>query len=83
MFSEADCPRLPMNAGLTVPLVATNRVISQLMLDIKMSHLASWTTSVFIYDDSIGKLSKCRSMIGQTHKSSVHGTSSKDTEVKF
>ncbi|XP_021926549.1 ionotropic receptor 93a [Zootermopsis nevadensis] len=52
-ITEADCPRLPRDDGLTVPLVAVNRVASQLMLDIKMSQLASWTTSILIYDESV------------------------------
>lgn len=63
LFSEADCPRLPRDDGLTVPLVAVNRVASQLMLDIKMSQLASWTTSILIYDESVGKLSEFGRMI--------------------
>jgi hypothetical protein len=56
LFPEADCPRLPRTEGITVPIVTSNHVMSQLMLDIKMSQLASWTTSNFLYDDSLGKL---------------------------
>jgi hypothetical protein len=60
LFPEADCPRLPRTAGVTVPIVTKNRVMSQLMLDIKMSQLASWTISNFIYDNSAGKLCSFR-----------------------
>jgi hypothetical protein len=41
---------------VTVPLVVTGHVMSQLLLDIKMSHLESWKTSNLLYDDSVGKL---------------------------
>jgi hypothetical protein len=64
LFSEADCPRLPVTEGMTVPIVAANHVMSQLMLDIKMSQLASWTTSNLLYDDSVGKLYQFRRMVG-------------------
>jgi hypothetical protein len=50
-----DCPRLPSNEGVTVPLVATDSALPQLMLDIKMTQLAAWTTSTLLYDDSVGK----------------------------
>jgi hypothetical protein len=56
LFPEAECPRLPRTEGMTVPLVTSNHVMPQLMLDIKVSQLASWTTSNFLYDDSVGKL---------------------------
>jgi hypothetical protein len=56
LFPEADCPRLPRMEGITVPIAASNRVMPQLMLDIKMSQLASWATSNFLYDASVGKL---------------------------
>jgi len=41
---------------VTVPLVAPDHAMPQLMLDIKMSQLAAWTTSNVLYDDSVGKL---------------------------
>ena len=41
---------------MTVPLVAPDHAMPQLMLDIKMSQLAAWTTSNVLYDDSVGKL---------------------------
>jgi hypothetical protein len=55
LFPEADCPRLPRTDGMTVPIVTSNHVMPQLMLDVKMSQLTSWTTSNFFYDDSVGK----------------------------
>jgi hypothetical protein len=55
LFPDADCPRLPSTAGMTVPIVTTSHVTSQLMLDIKMSQLTSWTTSNIIFDNSAGK----------------------------
>jgi len=50
---------------VTVPLVATDHAMSQLMLDIKMSQLAAWTTSNVIYDDSVGKLGASGMMNGK------------------
>ncbi|PSN38342.1 Ionotropic receptor 93a [Blattella germanica] len=51
-ITEGDCPRLPRNEGITVPLVTIHHSSSQVILDIKTTQLSSWTTCTVLYDDS-------------------------------
>ncbi|KAJ9582897.1 hypothetical protein L9F63_022758 [Diploptera punctata] len=52
-ITEADCPRLPKDEGITVPLVSVQHSSSQVILDIKTSQLSSWTSCSLIYDDTL------------------------------
>lgn len=57
--TEADCPRLPSQRGVTVPLVSGGGELSQILLDLRTLHAVEWTQAALLYDSSVGKYSCC------------------------
>ncbi|KAK6635692.1 hypothetical protein RUM44_000946 [Polyplax serrata] len=49
-ITEADCPRLPLNEAITVPLVTSGGEISQIILDLRTVHGINWKSTVVVYD---------------------------------
>ncbi|XP_046384942.1 ionotropic receptor 93a [Ischnura elegans] len=55
-ITEADCPRLPIMEGLTIPLMNKEEQISQIILDLRSEKILQWKEANIIYDDSINSL---------------------------
>ncbi|EEB18389.1 glutamate receptor delta-1 subunit precursor, putative [Pediculus humanus corporis] len=51
-ITEADCPRLPFEEAITVPLIREGGEISQIILDIRTIHGIDWKSAVIFYDTS-------------------------------
>ncbi|KAL3278733.1 hypothetical protein HHI36_016263, partial [Cryptolaemus montrouzieri] len=52
-ISEAECPRLPEGKAVSIPLVADQEEMPQLLLDLRTSHAVGWRDIILIYDNSI------------------------------
>jgi len=54
-FLDTNCPRLPINEAITIPLTDYQSELSQMMLDLRMSNSFSWKSAILMHDNSIGK----------------------------
>lgn len=54
MFLDTDCPRLPIDEAITIPLTTPSSELSQMVLDLRMSNSFSWKSAVLMHDNSIG-----------------------------
>ncbi|XP_060523883.1 ionotropic receptor 93a isoform X1 [Cylas formicarius] len=52
-ISEADCPRLPSDEAITVPILEAGQETPQLLLDLRTSNIYKWKEIVLIYDNTI------------------------------
>nr|QPZ88965.1 ionotropic receptor 1 [Diaphorina citri] len=55
VITESDCPRLPSNEAVTLPLGASGSEISQILLDLRTSRALNWKTVNLIHDDSVDR----------------------------
>ncbi|KAE8737044.1 Ionotropic receptor 93a, partial [Frankliniella occidentalis] len=52
-ITDADCPRLPSDVGLTIPLTESGGVLPQMILDMKMARALTWRSAIVLHDNSI------------------------------
>ncbi|KAG5884877.1 hypothetical protein JTB14_025041 [Gonioctena quinquepunctata] len=52
-ISEPDCPRLPKDEAMTVPLIVRGQELPQLLLDLRIAGVYDWKSVVIIYDATI------------------------------
>lgn len=55
---DTDCPRLPIDEAITIPLTTPSSELSQMVLDLRMSNSFSWKSAIFMHDHSIGNKNK-------------------------
>lgn len=53
-ISETDCPRLPQNQAVTVPLVTNGQEMPQMLLDLRSANAYNWKSAVVFYDSTLG-----------------------------
>jgi len=51
---DTDCPRLPVDEAITIPLTTSNSELSQMILDLRISNSFSWKSALLMHDNSIG-----------------------------
>lgn len=54
MTSDNDCPRLPEDDAVTVPLVVSGQELSQFLLDLRTSQIIQWKSVAIISDYTVG-----------------------------
>ncbi|XP_017844834.1 ionotropic receptor 93a [Drosophila busckii] len=52
-ITDADCPRLPLNRALMIPMVSQGDEFPQLLLDAKVQGILNWKSVVAFVDQSI------------------------------
>ncbi|EDW96190.2 uncharacterized protein Dyak_GE25033 [Drosophila yakuba] len=52
-ITDSDCPRLPLNRALMVPIVENGDEFPQLILDAKVQQILNWKTAVIFVDQTI------------------------------
>nr|AID59308.1 ionotropic receptor 2 [Macrocentrus cingulum] len=52
-ITDPDCPRLPVRAALSIPLVDPGEELPQIFYDLKMTKKLTWTRVNIIHDDEI------------------------------
>ncbi|XP_074038952.1 ionotropic receptor 93a isoform X3 [Leptinotarsa decemlineata] len=52
-ITESDCPRLPTDTSLTVPLIGRGQELPQLLLDLRIAGVFEWKSVVIIYDTTL------------------------------
>lgn len=52
-ITEADCPRLPFDEAITIPLVREGGEMSQIILDLRTIHSINWKSAVIFYDSIV------------------------------
>lgn len=53
-ISENDCPRLPQDKAVTVPMIEKGQELPQLVLDLRTVNAYQWKSTVIIYDMTLG-----------------------------
>lgn len=53
---ESDCPRLPIDQAVTVPLITIGEELPQIVLDLRTFSAYQWKSAVIIYDKTLGKM---------------------------
>lgn len=53
-FLDTNCPRLPIDEAITIPLTTSKSELSQMMLDLRMSNSFSWKSAMLMHDNSVG-----------------------------
>lgn len=51
---ESDCPRLPTDQAVTVPLITAGEEMPQIVLDLRTFNAYRWKSAVIIYDETLG-----------------------------
>lgn len=54
-ISEPDCPRLPSDKAITIPLISRGEELPQILLDLRSSNVYTWKTAVVLYDDTLSR----------------------------
>ncbi|XP_063930697.1 ionotropic receptor 93a [Zophobas morio] len=54
-ISETDCPRLPPDKAITVPLITKGEELPQLLLDLRTTKIYNWKSAVVVYDDTLSR----------------------------
>ncbi|XP_025829003.1 ionotropic receptor 93a isoform X2 [Agrilus planipennis] len=54
-ITESDCPRLPSDRAVVVPLVDNGREVPQMILDLRVVKSYKWQSITMIYDRSLGR----------------------------
>ncbi|XP_037717330.1 ionotropic receptor 93a [Drosophila subpulchrella] len=52
-ITDSDCPRLPINRALMIPIVENGDEFPQIILDIKVQQILNWKTAVVFVDQTI------------------------------
>ncbi|XP_037955299.1 ionotropic receptor 93a-like [Teleopsis dalmanni] len=52
-ITDSDCPRLPLNRAIMIPIVNNGEEFSQILLDSKMQQILKWKTAVVLLDQTI------------------------------
>ncbi|CAG9864021.1 unnamed protein product [Phyllotreta striolata] len=52
-ITESDCPRLPSDTAITIPLVDKGQELPQMLLDLRSEGIYNWKTLVIIYDATL------------------------------
>ncbi|KAJ8957247.1 hypothetical protein NQ318_007811 [Aromia moschata] len=52
-ISETDCPRLPRDRAITIPLIKRGDDVPQLILDLRTFGIYKWKSVVIIYDNTL------------------------------
>ncbi|XP_075148376.1 ionotropic receptor 93a [Haematobia irritans] len=52
-ITDTDCPRLPLNEALMLPLMGRGEEFPQMILDAKVQNILPWKTAVVIMDESL------------------------------
>ncbi|XP_036673831.3 ionotropic receptor 93a isoform X2 [Drosophila suzukii] len=52
-ITDSDCPRLPLNRALMIPIVENGDEFPQVILDIKVQQILNWKTAVVFVDQTI------------------------------
>ncbi|XP_053594782.1 ionotropic receptor 93a isoform X3 [Microplitis demolitor] len=53
---DKDCPRIPADKGISIPLIDVGEELPQIFYDLRMSRGLDWNRVNFIHDDAYGKI---------------------------
>lgn len=51
---ESDCPRLPQDEAITVPMIKTGEEMPQIVLDLRVISAYTWNSAVVLFDHTLG-----------------------------
>ncbi|XP_057661062.1 ionotropic receptor 93a [Diorhabda carinulata] len=54
-LTDSDCPRLPSETAITIPLISIGEELPQIMLDLRSAGVYTWKTLVMIYDTTVSR----------------------------
>ncbi|XP_054747886.1 ionotropic receptor 93a isoform X1 [Anastrepha obliqua] len=52
-ITDANCPRLPLNRAIMIPILDEGQELSQIIFDIKVQRILRWKTATLLIDQSI------------------------------
>lgn len=50
---ESDCPRLPPEQAVTVPIITRGEELPQILLDLRTAKIYNWKSAVVLYDNTL------------------------------
>ncbi|XP_018576793.1 ionotropic receptor 93a isoform X2 [Anoplophora glabripennis] len=71
-ISETDCPRLPSNKAITIPLIKKGEEMPQLILDLRSAGIYNWKSVVIIYDRTLDRDMTTRVIKSITQQSNLN-----------
>nr|ARN17849.1 ionotropic receptor 3 [Cephus cinctus] len=54
-ITDSDCPRLPENGGISIPMMQPGEELPQILLDLRMSKALNWKKINVLHDQILGK----------------------------
>lgn len=60
-ITDPDCPRLPYEEALMIPIMTPGEELPQVILDIKARHSVAWKSAILLYDNTFDRdmISRC------------------------
>lgn len=60
-MTEPDCPRLPYDEAIMIPMMTPGEELPQVILDAKAQHSVAWKSAVLLYDTTFDRdmISRC------------------------
>lgn len=55
-ISESDCPRLPPNEAVTVPILKNGEELPQVLLDFRTAQIYKWKSALILYDSTLSTI---------------------------
>lgn len=53
-MTEPDCPRLPTNEAIMIPILKTGEELPQVLLDMKAMQAFNWKSATILHDETLG-----------------------------
>ncbi|GLV41761.1 Ionotropic receptor 93a [Carabus blaptoides fortunei] len=83
-ISEPDCPRLPSDLAITVPLLKNGEELPQLLLDLRSRNAYDWNSAIILHDETLERDMVTRVVTSLTgHNSGVTSTGMSLTVLKL
>ena len=67
MKIESNCPRLPEDKAMTIPISIPGRELPQIMYDLRRSEAYKWKSAVIFYDNTLRKFKTVRENLIELH----------------
>lgn len=60
-LTDSDCPRLPKNEAIMIPMMKPGEELPQVILDARAQHSLDWKSAILLYDETFDRdmISRC------------------------
>lgn len=64
-ITEADCPRLPADKAIMIPVLTPGEELPQIILDAKENRVFDWKSAILLYDNTFDRDMISRCVVGK------------------